>query len=182
MALAEPAFQPAEAGEGDQPIAFAPWEAEYLIGLSFRWTLRSAIFDSQLRHHAGVLLTELDPHDADPAYREIEQYGYMKYVYAFLLPAVVAREPDVQDDAELFARCDLHTREAALAADRKIRVITNRDDFLLEPEDVEWLQSTFGERLALFESGGHMGNLGRPGVRLVIEENLRQALDLSRKP
>jgi ABC-type transporter lipoprotein component MlaA len=183
VSLAEPAFQPASsANEAAPPISFEPWEAEYLIGLSFRWTLRSAIFNSQLRAPTGVLLTELDPHDSDPAYREIEHYGYMKYVYAFLLPAVVGRVPDVNDDTALFARGDLRTRAAALAADARLRVITNRDDFLLGPGDIEWLERTFGNRLALFDTGGHLGNLGQPGVRLVIEEALREAVGPSRSP
>jgi ABC-type transporter lipoprotein component MlaA len=166
----------------DDPLSASPFEepeAEYLIGLSFRWTLRSAIFDSQLREPAGVLLTELSSRDRGPAYREIDAYGYMKYAYAFLLPAVHAREPDVSDGPTLFARCDLRGREATLAGDTRLHVLDNRDDFLLEPGDIDWLQQTFGSRLELFDVGGHLGNLGHPGVRLAITEALRKALSLT---
>jgi len=163
-------------------LPFGEHEAEYLIGLSFRWTLRSAIFDSQLREPLGVLLTELDTHQRDPAYREIGEYGYMEYAYAFMLPAVAARDPEVHDGPTLFARCNLRPVAEELAADARVQVLTNRDDFLLEAADVEFLQATFADRLALFEEGGHMGNLGRPGVRLAITEALRQALRAKPRP
>jgi ABC-type transporter lipoprotein component MlaA len=171
-----PSLQPAD------EMPFGEHEAEYLIGLSFRWTLRSAIFDSQLRDPLGVLLTRLDTHQRDPAYREIGEYGYMEYAYAFMLPAVAARDPDVRDGATLFERCSLRGVEAELAANARAQVLTNRDDFLLAPDDVEFLQATFGQRLALFEEGGHMGHLARPGVRLTITEALRQALQREAQP
>jgi len=166
--------------EGDlEPTAelpFEDWEAEYLIGLSFRWTLRTAIFESQMRANRGVLLTELDEHDREPAYAEIGAYGFMEYAAAFLLPWVRERDPDVRDLAELFANSSLLPLRERLAADARVRVLTNRDDFLLRAGDAEWLQDTFGERLSLFERGGHLGNLGRPGPRLAVIEALRAAL------
>lgn len=160
----------------DEPLPFEAWEAEYLIGLSFRWTLRTAIFESQLRHDRGVLLTRLDEHDREPAYREIGEYGFVEYAAAFLLPSVAERDPDVRDLDALFGRCSLLPLQARLAADPRIRVVTNRDDFLLRPGDAQWLQDTFGPRLSLFERGGHLGNLGRPGPRLAVTEALRTAL------
>ena len=162
--------------ETTQQLPFAPLEAEYLIGLSFRWTLRSAIFDSQRRDPLGVLLTPLHTFDREPAYREIGEYGFMEYAFAFMLPAVQARDPAVFDGPTLFDRCDLHALQPALAGDPRLRVVANRDDFLLEPGDVDFLQATLKDHLLLFEEGGHLGNLGRPGVRLAITESLRQAL------
>ena len=160
-------------------LPFEPLEAEYLIGLSFRLWLESVIFESQWRAPNGVLLTELSRTDREPAYREIIEYGYMEYAAAFVLPAEQSRDATLLDLADLFARCDLASRTAQLAADPRLRVLTNRDDFLLEPGDVGWLQSTFGERLALFDHGGHLGNLGLPGVRIMVLETLRQALGVS---
>lgn len=157
-------------------LPFETWEAEYLIGLSFRWTLRTAIFESQLRHDRGVLLTPLDGHDREPAYREIGEYGFVEYAAAFLLPAAGEADPRVRDLDALFERCSLLPLATRLAADPRIRVVTNRDDFLLRPGDAQWLQDTFGPRLSLFERGGHLGNLWRPGPRLAVIEALRAAL------
>lgn len=165
-----------DARASDAPLPFEAWEAEYLIGLSFRWTLRTAIFESQLRSNRGVLLTELDEHDREPAYREIGEYGFVEYAAAFLLPAVAESDPQVRDLDALFERCSLLPLAARLASDPRLRVVTNRDDFLLRPGDAQWLQDTFGPRLSLFERGGHLGNLGRPGPRLAIHEALRSAL------
>jgi phospholipid-binding lipoprotein MlaA len=148
--------------ETTQQLPFAPLEAEYLIGLSFRWTLRSVIFDSQLRDPLGVLLTPLHTYNREPAYREIGEYGFMEYAYAFMLPAVQARDPEVYDGPTLFDRCDLHTLQPALASDTRLRV--------------DFRQATLQDRLVLFEEGGHLGNLGKPAVRQAITDSLRQAL------
>jgi len=102
----------------------------------------------------------------------------MEYAYAFMLPAVQARDAAVFDGPSLFDRCDLHTLQPALASDTRLRVVSNRDDFLLEPGDVDFLQATLKDHLLLFEEGGHLGNLGKPAVRQAIIDSLRQALQL----
>ncbi len=167
--LAEGSLEPTDA------LPFEDWEAEYLIGLSFRWTLRTALFESQLRSNRGVLLTELDLHDREPAYREIGEYGFMEFAWAFLLPYARERDPALAEGEDLFARCSLLPSQERLAGDPRVRVVTNRDDFLLQPGDAAWLQRTLGDRLLLFERGGHLGNLARRGPRLVIVEALRTA-------
>jgi ABC-type transporter lipoprotein component MlaA len=174
--LAEGTLEPAA------PLPLQDWEAEYLIGLSFRWTLRTALFESQLRANRGVLLTELDLLDREPAYREIDAYGFMEFAWAFLLPYAGERDPTLSGAGDLFARSSLLPLQARLAGDARLRVITNRDDFLLRPGDVDWLQRTLGERLLLFERGGHLGNLALPGPRLAVVEALRTALGLPGRP
>ncbi|MCA9440241.1 MAG: VacJ family lipoprotein, partial [Candidatus Omnitrophica bacterium] len=55
---------------------------------------------------------------------------------------------------------NLRSRQNGLARNPKIRVFTNRNDFLLSPEDLEWMERIFGnERIDIASNGGHMGNL-----------------------
>ena len=55
---------------------------------------------------------------------------------------------------------DLWTYAAGLRTNPNIRVILNRDDFLLADEDPTWLRATFSaERLHVFGQGGHLENL-----------------------
>jgi hypothetical protein len=64
---------------------------------------------------------------------------------------------------------DLRTYDAGLRANPNIRVIVNQNDFLLEPEDLEWLHATFApEQLTVFAQGGHLGNLSNPTVQKSI--------------
>jgi len=37
---------------------------------------------------------------------------------------------------------------------------TNRDDLILDETELQWLQSTLGDRIAVYDHGGHLGNLG----------------------
>jgi pimeloyl-ACP methyl ester carboxylesterase len=55
-----------------------------------------------------------------------------------------------------------------------VRVIANRNDFLLGPDDAAWLKSTFsGKKLTIFPNGGHLGNLSSPPMRAAILESLK---------
>jgi hypothetical protein len=57
---------------------------------------------------------------------------------------------------------------------KDIRVLINRNDFLLNEEDVGWLESTIGSsRLQVFPSGGHLGNLADPSVQKEIVKSLQ---------
>ena len=63
---------------------------------------------------------------------------------------------------------------SSLRSNRKVRVISNRNDFLLGPEDEAWLKSTFrGKKLTMFSNGGHLGNLSSPPMRAAILESLK---------
>ena len=114
-----------------------------------------------------------------PAFREASEYSYMEYFYAFVLPYFAEREPRVTFDESgarrLFERSDLHTVEDALARERRACASSpTTNDFLLRPEDVEWLRATLGERLTLFEEGGHLGNLYRDYLQEQIGEALTE--------
>ena len=37
---------------------------------------------------------------------------------------------------------------------------TNSDDLILDKADLAWLRTTLGSRIAVYDHGGHLGNLG----------------------
>jgi hypothetical protein len=68
---------------------------------------------------------------------------------------------------------DIRTYDAGLRANPNIRVIVNKNDFLLADEDLTWIQNTFTpERLTIFGQGGHLGNLYNPVVQKTILDTL----------
>ena len=152
-----------------KPLPFNETEAQFLIGLAFRQTLQDILFQTQLRRNRGVLQTELKRSDRGPAYREIGEYSYLEYFYAFLLPSYAEVRDDVGlDEAgarRLFELCDLRSLERELRANEKVQVVTNADDFLLDEADLAWLRDVFGARTHHFEHGGHLGNLYTPTVQ-----------------
>lgn len=151
------------------PSAVPPFEgieSKYIIGLTFRVALRDIVYSSQRRNNMGVLKTPLNPWRREDCYREIMNLTFSDYFQKFAIPYYQQKGIDI---TELRREGDLTTHTAALRRQKKIRVITNRNDFLLRAEDLSWISSTFGSsHLTVFPRGGHMGNLSSPPVRNAI--------------
>ena len=150
------------------PGAVPPFEgieSKYLIGLTFRVALRDIIYSSQQRKNMGVLETPLTPWRREESYREIMNFTFSDYFQKFAVPYYLQKGIGI---AELRREGNLTTHSAALRNQKKIRVITNRNDFLLPAKDLSWLGSTFGSNLTVFPYGGHMGSMSSPPVRSAI--------------
>lgn len=145
-------------------------ESKYLIGLAFRIVLRDTIFSSQLRHNLGVIQTPLSKWRREPAYDEILNYSFNDYFNLFALPHYATQGITAQD----FKReTNLRTYAKQLKANPHIRIMTNRDDFLISPSDISWLTSTFTpSQITLFPTGGHLGNIASPPVKTEILQSL----------
>ena len=163
-------------------LPFSELEAQFLIGLSFRSTLQDIIWQTQFRKNMGVLKTPLKSNQRSPAYDEIADFSYIEYLYAFVLPHLAVLRDDI-DDSEagarrLFDLCDLRSLESELRANPRIEIVTNDNDFLLAPGDLDWLCSVITpSRCHHFERGGHLGNLYLPEVREEIMDLLKPLLD-----
>jgi len=139
-------------------------ESDFLIGLVFRYTLMSAIEDSQRRHDLGVLKVNPDKFVRQDSYREIQQIGYEEYTDRFVLPYLI-KTGRVTNREQLIAATDLGQSTEFLHHNSKIRVQISEDDFLLAPADISWFRSTFGTNLMIYPDGGHLGNLHISGVQ-----------------
>jgi ABC-type transporter lipoprotein component MlaA len=158
-------------------LPFDEWEAEYLIGVSFRLSLVGVIFDSQIRHDRGVLATPLELNQRGPAYREIVRYSFMEYVYAWLLPSLQERGT-LSDDDSLFTHSRLQHWSDELRGRDDVRVVVNADDFLNTDTDRAWLVEQFGaDHVTLRPMGGHLGNLWEPDVQQDIVDRLAELLE-----
>jgi ABC-type transporter lipoprotein component MlaA/pimeloyl-ACP methyl ester carboxylesterase len=147
-------------------LPFSAIESKFLIGLTFRLTLRDIIFSSQQRNNQGVLRHPIRNWRREPLYQEILQYSYRDYFEKFALPYYWCW--GVEADA-LEKAGDLRTYEAGLRANPNIRIIVNQNDFLLTDDDLQWLHATFTpEQLTVFAQGGHLGNLANPAVQKTI--------------
>jgi ABC-type transporter lipoprotein component MlaA/pimeloyl-ACP methyl ester carboxylesterase len=149
-------------------LPFNAIESKFLIGLTFRLTLRDIIYSSQRRNNQRVLRHAILNFRRNPVYQEILQYSYQDYFDKFAVPYYQARGM-AAPAAELGKAGDLRTYEAGLRANPDIRVIVNQNDFLLSDEDLAWLRATVApEELTVFAQGGHLGNLINPAVQEAI--------------
>ena len=143
-------------------------ESKFLIGLTFRFTLRDIIYSSQRRHNMGVLRHSLLDYRREPVYREIFRYSYQDYFAKFVIPYYESRGM-ASPAATLEKAGDLRSYDSGLRANPNIRIIVNHNDFLLTDEDLAWLGAAVKpESLTIFNQGGHLGNLFNPAVQKTI--------------
>jgi len=154
-------------------LPFSNAEAEFLIGLAFRRSLLATLYASQAREDLGVLQTERRRGRRQPVYREMADYSFGDYLYAFVLPYHRDRLGTVRTATDLIEANDLHRIAGPLRGNPRLRVFANTNDFLTSDEDVAWLTETVGiERVRFFPSGGHLGNLHRPEVQAEVMATL----------
>ena len=60
----------------------------------------------------------------------------------------------------LIADNNLNIIASDLRTDGDYYVQTNSDDLILDKAELEWLEHTLGSRIAVYDHGGHLGNLG----------------------
>jgi ABC-type transporter lipoprotein component MlaA/pimeloyl-ACP methyl ester carboxylesterase len=158
--------------QSPKPGAVLPFDAvesKFLISMGLRLTLRDVIFSSQLRHNQGVLKHPLEKSRRRAAYEEIMQYSFVDYIEEFATPYARTEGIDLKDPVIVRNATNLRAYTAELQANPNIRVIANRNDFLLAAEDLAWIETTFAPaHVVLFEHGGHLGNLSEPVVQQAI--------------
>ena len=153
------------------PVTFGGNESKYLIGLNFRFILRDAIFSSQARHNLGQIQAPLSSWNRNSAYDEISHWSYSDYFHKLVVPYYATRGISA---SQIIYEADLRNKSTPLRSNSKVRVISNRNDFLLGPSDAAWLKSTFsGKKLTMFPNGGHLGNLSSPPMRAATLEALK---------
>lgn len=161
-----------------KPLPLNDYEAKFLVGIAFRMTLLDVLDQARdLGRTGDFFLTPRTSRDRSASYREIAEYSYMEYLYAFVLPDQAKRRADITNDASGAARlehlCDLRSVASELRSNTQVQVITNANDLLLDADDVKFLQETFGSRLDLNASGGHLGNLWQPEIQDEVMSRLR---------
>jgi ABC-type transporter lipoprotein component MlaA len=159
--------------EPGNPIPLSRVEAEFLIGVAFRLTVHDIILSTQNRNDMGVLKTPRSSWRRSSASREIFEFSFMEYFYAFVLPYYQALDPSIESPEDFFARSRLGYIESELRANDKIRVFSTQNDMLLTQGDIAWLTDVVGEENATFyPRGGHLGNLHEAEVQADVMEAL----------
>ncbi|HSP42852.1 MAG TPA: MlaA family lipoprotein [Luteolibacter sp.] len=159
--------------DGGPPSGVAPFDAnesKFLVGYSFRRVLRDAIFSLQQRGLCDGLCDEGSTWRREPIYDQLMDIRFDEYHHDWLRPAEKQRGIS---EVSLDQATDLQHLGSALRRHSDVRIIENRNDFLLSAADRKWLDRTFGDRITWLPGGGHLGNLSDPALR----QALARALD-----
>ncbi|MDB6045779.1 MAG: hypothetical protein JWM63_4330 [Gammaproteobacteria bacterium] len=133
------------------------------IALSFRIDLVNVFFAGDLYAGTGVVI---DPKHPPGPNDSLEQIGrvlrgkpFAEYFSRVFAPYYLAHRPNSTPES-LLADNRLDVIGNELRGNPDYYAQTNSDDLILDQSELEWLQSTLGQRIAVYDHGGHLGNIG----------------------
>ena len=133
------------------------------IALSFRIDLVNVFFAGDLYAGTGVVVDPRHPPKVGDSLEETQR--------------ILRTKPFGEYFTKVFAPYYLHHRPnatpASLIADNRLDIIgdslrndsdyyaqTNSNDLILDRQELTWLKDTLGTRIAVYDHGGHLGNIG----------------------
>ena len=140
-------------------------DAEYsaAIALSFRINLEDMFFAGDLYAGTGVVVDPKHPPRVGDSLEETQRIlrnkPFSEYFTKVFAPYYLKHRPN-STAASLIAGNRLSIIGDALRNDPDYYVQTNSDDLILNKQELEWLRDTLGTRIAVYDHGGHLGNVG----------------------
>jgi predicted alpha/beta-fold hydrolase len=133
------------------------------IALTFRLDLANVFFAGDLYAGTGVVV---DPKHPPKVGDSLEQTAHVlrgkpfaEYFSRVFVPFYLPRRSGSTPQS-LLADSNLNIIEGALRTNTDYYAQTNSDDLILDKSELSWLKSTLGRRIAIYDHGGHLGNLG----------------------
>jgi predicted alpha/beta-fold hydrolase len=133
------------------------------IALSFRIALINVFFAGDLYAGTGVVVDPKHPPDVGDSLEDITRVllgkPFSEYLARVFIPYYMGHRANATPES-LMAENRLEIIGAALHGDLDYYAQTNSDDPILIQPELSWLQTTLGHRIAIYDHGGHLGNLG----------------------
>jgi len=133
-----------------------------LIGFAFRISSSSMVFTSDVMTNSGVIKPKnlvLSKNESLTDYAKVTvRMRFIDYFDEILYPYYRARQPGLSRQ-EMLDSLGLKNIESYLRSATKISMVTNVDDIILAPGEVDYLRQVFQNRGKFFPKGGHCGNM-----------------------
>lgn len=133
-----------------------------LIGTSFRLSSSTLAFTSDVMADFGYIKPRglpLNRYSNLQIYNDVAvRLGFTDYYFDFFYPFYKKEYPD-KTQYEFIADISLKTIEDYLRNTKKITVMHNFDDVILEPGEINFFSEVFGDRATIYPYGGHIGNI-----------------------
>jgi hypothetical protein len=133
------------------------------IALTFRIALSNVFFAGDLYSGAGVVVNPRRPprvgDSLEGVSRTLRSKSFGEYFTRIFAPYYMKRRPGSTPES-LIAQNRLDVIGDALRGDADYYAQTNSDDLILDKAELAWLEQTLGARIAVYDHGGHLGNLG----------------------
>jgi len=133
------------------------------IALSFRIDLVNVFFAGDLYAGTGVVVDPKHPPRVGDSLEEtarlLRTKPFEDYFFKVFVPYYLPRHRGSTPQS-LLADSGLEVISNTLRTDPNYYAQTNNDDLILDSSELSWLKSTLGPRIAVYDHGGHLGNLG----------------------
>ena len=133
------------------------------IALSFRSDLINMFFAGDLYAGTGVVVDPKNPPKVGDSLEEVERTlrskSFSEYFTRVFAPYYLQHRPN-STAASLIADNRLDIIGDALRHDTDYYAQTNSNDLILDRREFAWLKNTLGSRIAVYDHGGHLGNIG----------------------
>ena len=133
------------------------------IALSFRIDLVNVFFAGDLYAGTGVVVDPKHPPTVSDSLEETQRIlrnkPFSEYFTKVFAPYYLKRRPNTTA-AALIADNRLDIIHDALQNDPDYYAQANSDDLILDKQELAWLRSTLGPKIAVYDHGGHLGNIG----------------------
>jgi predicted alpha/beta-fold hydrolase len=148
-------------------------EMAAVIGLSYRIASSNMIFTSDVVSRYGLIVPknrQLSRSDSTTNYFKVTFFtSFRDYFEQMFYPFFRERLDNITPEA-LLEISSLKHLEGYLKDARHIALMTNADDFLYRPGDIDYLRTVFKDRAYIYPRGGHCGNIG-------YKDNIARMLD-----
>jgi hypothetical protein len=143
------------------------------IALTFRIALMNVFLAGDMYARTGVVVDPAHPPKVGDSLegisRELRSKTFGEYFTGVFAPYYLKRRPHSSVDS-LLAQNRLEVIGEELRGDPDYYAQTNSDDLILDRAELGWLKTTLGPRIAVYDHGGHLGNLGdRQQVRDMLD-------------
>ena len=133
------------------------------IALTFRLALMNLFYEGDLYAGTGIVSDPRHPpQPGDPTEAVVQKLigkSFSEYFDEVFAPYYLAHRPGATHES-LVTASRLAIIGDALRTDADYYAQTNSDDLILDSDELAWLRSTLGARIAVYDHGGHLGNLG----------------------
>jgi hypothetical protein len=133
------------------------------IALSFRIDLVNVFFAGDLYAGTGVVVDPKHPPKVGDSLEEIQRrlrnMPFAEYFTKVFAPFYLKQRPNATA-ASLIADNRLDIIGDALRNDPDYYAQSNSDDVILNAQELAWLKDTLGSKIAVYDHGGHLGNIG----------------------
>jgi hypothetical protein len=133
------------------------------IALSFRVDLVNVFFAGDLYAGTGVVVDPKNPPKVGDSLEETQRIlrnkPFSEYFTKVFAPYYLRQRPN-STAASLIAGNRLDIIGDVLRDDADYYAQTNSDELILDKQELTWLRDTLGSRIAVYDHGGHLGNIG----------------------